>query len=111
MSLVTTTADIGSAIASARKARNLSQAKLAALAGTSQAVVSQIERGKETAQLSIVLAVITAVGLRIDISKRTATNEPDEPTRPTNVVFDEPQPDETIDLDAIVSSIKPRATR
>jgi transcriptional regulator with XRE-family HTH domain len=109
---VITSADIGSAIASARKYHKLSQAKLAAIAGTSQAVVSQIERGKETAQLSIVLALIAAVGLRIAISAPAGTYEPaPEPPRPGNVVFDEPLPDDSIDLDAIVGSSKPKAVK
>ena len=108
MPTANTAADIGSAIATARKAASLSQKALAALAGTTQAMVSEIESGKETARISIVLRVIAALGLVIDIRKPDEAagrgTAPAKPSalRPANVVFDEPLPDHSIDLDAIV---------
>ena len=109
-------ADIGAAIASARKAAGLSQKKLGAMAGTSQAVVSGIESGKETAHVGIVLRLIAALGLVVDIREPDGTVEvatraaKAAARRPDNVVFDEPLPDDSIDLDAIVGG-KPRSTR
>lgn len=112
--MTSTAADIGSAIAAARKTAGLTQKALAAMSGTSQAVVSGIESGKETAQIGIVLRLIAALGLVIDLREAGATAatsaaKPSAP-RPANVVFDEPLPDDSIDLDAIVGG-KPKATR
>lgn len=112
MATVTTAADIGSTIAAARKSRKLTQAKLAELAGTSQAVVSEIERGKETARLSIVLNLVAAVGLQIDIREPGSAHQTTpSSSKPAHVVFDEPLPDDSIDLDAIVGSTKHMAAR
>ena len=114
MPSTTTAIDIGSAIAAARKVRGLSQAKLAAMAITSQGTVSEIEAGKETARLSIVLRLIAALGLEIDLREAGATAATDtaKPSvhRTDNVVFDEPLPDDSIDLDAIVGG-KPMRPR
>jgi HTH-type transcriptional regulator/antitoxin HipB len=116
MTTVRTAADIGSAIAAARKRRGLTQSKLAALVRTSQGMVSEIETGKETARISIVLRLIEALGLEIDVREPgapstagTAANAPVRP--PDNVVFDEPLPDDSIDLDAIVGGSKPARPR
>ncbi len=114
MATVRTASDIGSAIAASRKARGLTQARLAELAGVNQPKVSEIERGKDTAHISIALRMIAALGLVIDIQEPTVTpaSGPAKPptNRPANVVFDEPLPDDSIDLDAIVGT-KPKAVR
>lgn len=114
MPTATTATDIGSAIAAARKAAGLSQQKLAVLAHTTQAKVSQIEGGKETARLSIVLKLIAAAGLVIDlqpVGKPASGTSQTRTANPSNIVLDEPLPDDTIDLDAIVGGPKPKITR
>ena len=114
MTTVSTAADIGSAIAAARKARGMSQVELAQLAGVRQPKVSEIERGKDTAHISMALRMIAALGLVIDIKEpgSTPASGPAKPptNRPANVVFDEPLPDESINLDDIVGA-KPRVMR
>ena len=112
MATVINAADIGSAIAGARKAAGLSQQKLAAIAKTTQAKVSEIESGKETARLSIVLRLIAAAGLTIDLRparEPVAGTIQGRRAEPDNVVLDEPLPDDTIDLDAIVGEPRPKA--
>ena len=114
MPIVRNADDIGSAIAAARKARGMSQAQLAELSGVKQPKVSEIERGKHTAHIGIALRMIAALGLLIDVREpgSTLAADPAKPSalRLANVVFDEPLPDDSIDLDAIVGS-KPKATR
>jgi HTH-type transcriptional regulator/antitoxin HipB len=58
-------AEIGKIIATARRHRKLTQAELARAMGASQAWVSQIERGKETAQVGKVLRVLSHLGVRL----------------------------------------------
>jgi HTH-type transcriptional regulator/antitoxin HipB len=58
-------AEIGKIIATARRHHKLTQAELARAMGASQAWVSQIERGKETAQVGKVLRVLSHLGVRL----------------------------------------------
>ena len=57
-------AEIGKIIPTARRHHKLTQAELARAMGASQAWVSQIERGKETAQVGKVLRVLSHLGVR-----------------------------------------------
>ena len=93
-------------IAAARKARKLSQADVAHSIGIRQGTVSEIERGKDTARIGNVLRLIVAVGLKLRFSDAPDDNQ--QPTRPPDdgIVIDEPFPDFSIDIDAIVSSRK-----
>ena len=58
-------AEIGKIIPTARRHHKLTQAELARAMGASQAWVSQIERGKETAQVGKVLRVLSHLGVRL----------------------------------------------
>ena len=109
MVAVRSAADIGSAIRSARKARGMTQADLGEIAGVHQPKVSEIERGKETAHLGIALRLLASLELTIEIGGKSATESTARPSATTaaTVVFEEPLPDDTIDLDAIVGS-KPK---
>lgn len=49
----------------ARKAHGLTQFQLAGLAGTGLRFVSELERGKQSVALDKVLAVLAALGLRL----------------------------------------------
>lgn len=59
--------DIGSAVRSARAEQGLRLEDLALVAGVGIRFLSELERGKETAQLDGVLRVIAAVGLELRI--------------------------------------------
>ena len=58
-------AEIGKIIPTARRHHKLTQAELARAMGASQAWVSQIEQGKETAQVGKVLRVLSHLGVRL----------------------------------------------
>ena len=55
---------LGRQIRAARKTMGLSQSEVAEVAGCSQRFVSELERGKKTAEIGKVLAVIRAVNHR-----------------------------------------------
>ena len=56
---------LGVAVRQARKAHGLTQAELAGLAGTGPRFISELERGKESAELGKVLDVLAVLGLRL----------------------------------------------
>ena len=58
-------AALGVAVRQARKAHGLTQAELAGLAGTGPRFISELERGKERAELGKVLDVLAVLGLRL----------------------------------------------
>ena len=60
---------IGMAIAAERKRRGLTQTQLAELSSTSINFVSQIERGKQTAQIGKVIGILHILGLQLVIEK------------------------------------------
>ncbi|WP_133140914.1 helix-turn-helix domain-containing protein [Legionella genomosp. 1] len=66
------TLTIGLAIETERKRRRLTQTRLAELSNTSINFVSQIERGKTTAQIGKVINVLQILGLQLAIEKGSA---------------------------------------
>lgn len=54
----------------ARREQGLSQAELANRAGVSRRWVSQMESGKKTLEVGLVLRAITALGLECDVRPR-----------------------------------------
>jgi y4mF family transcriptional regulator len=58
-------AEIGKIIATARRHHRLTQAELAQAVGATQAWVSEVEQGKETAQIGKVLRVLSHLGVRL----------------------------------------------
>lgn len=62
--------DLGREIAARRKELGVTQDELAALAGVSTRFLSSLERGKPTARLSTVLAVLDALGLEVTVAPR-----------------------------------------
>ena len=58
-------AEIGKIIATARRHHKLTQAALAQALGTTQAWVSEVEQGKETAQIGKILRVLSHLGVRL----------------------------------------------
>ena len=61
--------DLGHIIAERRRALRLSQAQLAERVGVSRVWVSQIERGKSRADLSLVLRTLSALGLALNANE------------------------------------------
>jgi len=62
--------DLGALLRRARKAEGLTQAEAAALAGVGVRFLSELERGKETAELGLVLRVCTRFGLDVVVLPR-----------------------------------------
>jgi y4mF family transcriptional regulator len=58
-------AEIGKILAAAREYRKLTQAELGKAIGASQKWVSEVEQGKDTAQLGKVLRALSHLGVRL----------------------------------------------
>ena len=72
---VVTTVDIGTAIRKKRREDGLTLADAAALSGVGYRFMSDLENGKETAQVGKVLKVLTALGLNMTIEARKWPSE------------------------------------
>lgn len=59
--------NLGTIIRQERKKRGLTQTALGDLSGTSINFISQVEAGKETAQIGKVLTVLQILGLQIEL--------------------------------------------
>jgi len=59
------TIEIGKIIRAARMTRHVSQTELARLLGTTQAWISEVEKGKDTAQIGLVLRVLAQLNVRL----------------------------------------------
>ena len=57
--------EIGKIIAAARRYHKLTQAELAQAIGSTQAWVSEVEQGKETAQIGKILRALSHLGVRL----------------------------------------------
>lgn len=75
-------AEIGKLIATARRHHKLTQAGLAQAIGATQAWVSEVEQGKETAQVGKVLRALSHLGVRLQTgvvpwsARKSAASEP-----------------------------------
>ncbi len=67
---IKTSEDLGKVIRQRRKAAKLTQKKAAALAGIGVRFLSELERGKPTAQIGKTLKVARLLGLEIQINER-----------------------------------------
>ncbi|GGA54395.1 helix-turn-helix transcriptional regulator [Pelagibacterium lentulum] len=63
-------AEIGAMVAARRKTRGLSQQDFADLAGVGRRFVSELERGKPTAEIGKTLRVLNTLGLDLVIRSR-----------------------------------------
>lgn len=59
--------ELGEAVRRTRKAHGLTQHALAGLAGTGPRFISELERGKSSAELGKVLDVLAVLGLRLTL--------------------------------------------
>jgi y4mF family transcriptional regulator len=67
-----TAQDVGDAVRAARKAAAITQRELASEANCGVRFISDLERGKPTAELGKVLHVLNVLSLDVDIRKRGA---------------------------------------
>jgi y4mF family transcriptional regulator len=63
-----TTKEIGTIVRQARLSQGLRQDQLAAAAGVGLRFLVELERGKPTVRLDKVLAVLSAIGCRLDVT-------------------------------------------
>ena len=70
MSPVYTSKDLGAAIRAERKRQKLTQTEVANLCAVSLSFISNLENGKETAELEKALKVLSTLGLDITLTKR-----------------------------------------
>lgn len=70
MKVVTSSADLGAAIRERRKKLGVTQDELAASIGVNRRVVGQLEGGKKTVHVDIVLRAARAVGLNVGVEAR-----------------------------------------
>jgi y4mF family transcriptional regulator len=64
-----TAGQVGDVIATARRHRGLTQAQLAREMGVTQAWISQIEQGKDNAQIGKILRVLAYLGVRLRVGE------------------------------------------
>lgn len=62
--------EIGSAVRAARKAQGLTQREFADISGVGVRFLSELERGKPTAEVGLVLEVLADAGYEIVLQKR-----------------------------------------
>jgi HTH-type transcriptional regulator/antitoxin HipB len=67
--------ELGAAVRQRRKAVGLTQAELSAVAGVGVRFVSELERGKPSAEFSKVLQVLSVLGLDLHLSVRAGGAE------------------------------------
>lgn len=68
---VTSTVQIGTIARAARKKQGLTQLDLAGLAGKSNRFLIDLERGKETLQMQMVIDVLALLGLELVIKEKS----------------------------------------
>ena len=70
MPAILTSRELGNIMRTERKRQGLTQAELAGLCGVGITFLSQLENGKETAELGKTLTVLTTLGLDVFIERR-----------------------------------------
>ena len=70
-----TAKDIGQIVRKARKAMKVTQRELALTSGTGLRFIIELERGKPTCQLEKTLTVLNTLGVRIDITPPSPSQE------------------------------------
>jgi HTH-type transcriptional regulator/antitoxin HipB len=76
---IITTRDLAAAIRGRRFALGMTQADLAARVGVSRPWLSQIESGKPTANIGLVIRLLDALGLQLEVTDRPPSAD-DSPT-------------------------------
>jgi HTH-type transcriptional regulator/antitoxin HipB len=86
--LITSPRELGQLVRDRRKQLGISQAQLAEMVGASRHWVIALERGNAGAELGLVLAALSAVGLRIDARRPGATDAETAAGRAVTEVID-----------------------
>jgi len=68
--IVTGVAEIGRAVRASREAQGLTQREFAAIAGVGVRFLSELENGKETAEIGLVLRVLADAGYDVVLRPR-----------------------------------------
>lgn len=74
---IRTSTELGDLLRRFRKTSGLSQVDAAALAGVGPRFLSELERGKATAEVGLVLQVLDRFGLTVVVSRRDGTPVPE----------------------------------
>ncbi len=77
MSVITDTTDLGKQVRNTRKFLNLTQPQLALASGVGVRFIVDLEAGKPTVQLALVLRVIDALGGNLALLNLPAASSPD----------------------------------
>lgn len=64
---IESTKDLGEIIRNVRRSQKLTQVQLATFAGTGERFIVDLEKGKETCELSKALRVATMLGIKIEV--------------------------------------------
>jgi HTH-type transcriptional regulator / antitoxin HipB len=75
---IRTMEELGRLLRAYRKTRSLSQVDAAALAGVGERFLSEIERGKPTAEIGLVFRVLNRFGLTLVVARRDGGDLLDE---------------------------------
>lgn len=67
-------AEIGRIVATARRHRRLTQTQLARALGVTQNWISEIERGKDSAQIGKILRALSFLGVRLEVGEAPWTD-------------------------------------
>lgn len=70
---IRTAKDLGKVVRDMRKSQKLTQDDLAGLTGTGRRFISDLENGKETAQIGKVFHVLSALGAFLSVTKKWKT--------------------------------------
>jgi y4mF family transcriptional regulator len=102
---VRTAMDIGALIRDRRRNAGLSQTELAGRIGTTQRWVSEIERGKSTAEIGLVLLALAALGIQLSVSSASfeMTTYVRDPDAEGGERIGNEKPDIVDDLDSILN--------
>ncbi len=68
--VITDTKDLGTAIRERRKSLGCTQAYLTEFSGLSVSFISDVERGKETAEIGKVLRLVNLLGMDLEVKPR-----------------------------------------
>lgn len=71
MPTLATTKELGVLIRAERKAQRLTQEQLAAVSGVGIRFVRELEAGKESCQLGLAFKVMSTLGLRVTVTRRS----------------------------------------